>query len=109
MGDRLWLRNGADRSAIASRDAIVDGSLMFNERARVGALALKIPTINVIAEMLPYGLLMSYGRTSLTLSGRPQVDKLVVKHMGGDGVLSAPSMIGLMERLAGADRGHHRT
>ena len=25
-------------------------------------------------------------------------DKLVVKHMGGDGVLSTPSMIGLMER-----------
>ena len=29
-------------------------------------------------------------------------DKLVVKHMGGDGVLSTPSMIGLMER-AGID------
>ena len=25
-------------------------------------------------------------------------DKLVVKHMGGNGVLSTPSMIGLMER-----------
>lgn len=25
-------------------------------------------------------------------------DKLVVKHMGGEGVLSTPSMIGLMER-----------
>jgi len=25
-------------------------------------------------------------------------DKLVVRHMGGDGVLSTPSMIGLMER-----------
>ena len=25
-------------------------------------------------------------------------DRLVVKHMGGDGVLSTPSMIGLMER-----------
>ena len=25
-------------------------------------------------------------------------DKLIVKHMGGDGVLSTPSMIGLMER-----------
>jgi predicted thioesterase len=25
-------------------------------------------------------------------------DKLVVKHVGGDGVLSTPSMIGLMER-----------
>ena len=27
-------------------------------------------------------------------------DKLVVKHMGGDGVLSTPSMIGLMERAS---------
>ncbi len=27
-------------------------------------------------------------------------DTLVVKHMGGDGVLSTPSMIGLMERAA---------
>ena len=27
-------------------------------------------------------------------------DKLVVKHMGGEGVLSTPSMIGLMERAA---------
>ncbi|MCW5748213.1 MAG: thioesterase family protein [Alphaproteobacteria bacterium] len=27
-------------------------------------------------------------------------DALVVKHMGGDGVLSTPSMIGLMERTA---------
>ena len=27
-------------------------------------------------------------------------DQLVVKHMGGEGVLSTPSMIGLMERAA---------
>jgi fluoroacetyl-CoA thioesterase len=27
-------------------------------------------------------------------------DRLVVKHMGGDGVLSTPSMIGLMERAS---------
>lgn len=27
-------------------------------------------------------------------------DSLVVKHMGGDGVLSTPSMIGLMERTS---------
>jgi predicted thioesterase len=32
-------------------------------------------------------------------------DKLVVRHMGGDGVLSTPSMIGLMER-AGIPEGH---
>ena len=30
----------------------------------------------------------------------PVDDKLVVKHMGGDGVLSTPSMIALMERTS---------
>jgi putative ABC transport system substrate-binding protein len=46
------------------RGAIVNGSLLFNERVRVGTLALahKIPTLGVIAEMVPYGLLMSYGQ-----------------------------------------------
>jgi putative tryptophan/tyrosine transport system substrate-binding protein len=44
--------------------AIVNGSLLFNERARVGAAALahKVPTLTFIAEMVPYGLLMSYGQ-----------------------------------------------
>ena len=43
--------------------AMVAGSMFFNERARVGraALAHKIPTMTMIAEMVPYGLLMSYG------------------------------------------------
>lgn len=37
--------------------------MFFNQRARVGAAALakKIPTISLIAETVPYGLLMSYG------------------------------------------------
>lgn len=44
--------------------AIVNGSMLFNERARLGASALahKIPTLSAIAEMVPYGLLMSYGQ-----------------------------------------------
>jgi len=44
--------------------AIVNGSMLFNERARLGAsaLAYKIPTLSAIAEMVPYGLLMSYGQ-----------------------------------------------
>jgi putative ABC transport system substrate-binding protein len=43
---------------------IVSGPSFFNERARVGASALAhgIPTISFIAEMVPYGLLMSYGQ-----------------------------------------------
>jgi putative tryptophan/tyrosine transport system substrate-binding protein len=37
--------------------------MLFNERARVGASALahRMPAIGFIAEMVPYGLLMSYG------------------------------------------------
>jgi putative ABC transport system substrate-binding protein len=44
--------------------AVVNGSMLFNERARLGASALahKIPTLSAIAEMVPYGLLMSYGQ-----------------------------------------------
>jgi putative ABC transport system substrate-binding protein len=42
----------------------VSGSLLFNERARVGgsALAHRLPTFGLVAEMVPYGLLMSYGQ-----------------------------------------------
>jgi putative ABC transport system substrate-binding protein len=44
---------------------VMAGSAMqFNERARIGSLALaqKLPTIAGIAEMVPYGLLLSYGQ-----------------------------------------------
>jgi putative ABC transport system substrate-binding protein len=42
---------------------VVAGSMLFNERARVGASALAhgMPAIGLTAEMVPYGLLMSYG------------------------------------------------
>jgi len=42
---------------------IVSGSMLFNERARVGASALahRLPAVSFISEMVPYGLLMSYG------------------------------------------------
>jgi putative tryptophan/tyrosine transport system substrate-binding protein len=38
--------------------------MFFNERARVGtsALAHGMPTISFIGEMVPYGLLLSYGQ-----------------------------------------------
>ncbi|WFU43582.1 ABC transporter substrate-binding protein [Bradyrhizobium sp. CB82] len=44
--------------------AFVTGSMLSNERARVGvsALASGMPTMSVIAEMVPYGMLMSYGQ-----------------------------------------------
>jgi putative ABC transport system substrate-binding protein len=44
--------------------AVVIGSMMFNERARVGssALAHKMPTLTTVGEMVQYGLLMSYGQ-----------------------------------------------
>jgi putative tryptophan/tyrosine transport system substrate-binding protein len=42
---------------------VVTGAMLFNERARVGASALahRMPTISFVSEMVPYGLLMSYG------------------------------------------------
>jgi len=45
------------------RAALVGGSMFFNERARVGRAALdnKIATMSFIAEMVPYGLLVTYG------------------------------------------------
>jgi putative ABC transport system substrate-binding protein len=44
--------------------AMVAGAMMFNERARVGAAALKhrMPVLAVVGEMVPHGLLMSYGQ-----------------------------------------------
>jgi putative ABC transport system substrate-binding protein len=44
--------------------AIVAGALMFNERVRVGssALAYRMPTLSIVGEMVPHGLLMSYGQ-----------------------------------------------
>jgi putative tryptophan/tyrosine transport system substrate-binding protein len=50
-------RDGFDGVALA-------GSMLFSERARVGASALehKMPTVTVIAEMVPHGLLLSYGQ-----------------------------------------------
>ena len=42
---------------------VVLGSMLFNERAPVGASAVAhgMPTIGYVSEMVPYGLLMSYG------------------------------------------------
>jgi putative tryptophan/tyrosine transport system substrate-binding protein len=42
---------------------VVTGSMLFNERARVGASALAhgMPAISNVSETVPYGLLISYG------------------------------------------------
>ena len=50
-------RDGVDGVAIA-------GPLLFNQRVRVGAAALahKIPSLSGVAEMVPHGLLLSYGQ-----------------------------------------------
>jgi putative tryptophan/tyrosine transport system substrate-binding protein len=44
--------------------ATVRGSMLFNERVRVGASALKhrMPAMTIVAEMVPHGLLLSYGQ-----------------------------------------------
>src|SRR5260370_24224363 len=38
--------------------------MLFNERARIGssALAHRLPALSFIAEMVPHGLLLSYGQ-----------------------------------------------
>jgi putative tryptophan/tyrosine transport system substrate-binding protein len=40
------------------------GSMLFNERARIGssALAHRLPALSYIGEMVPHGLLLSYGQ-----------------------------------------------
>lgn len=50
-------RYGFDGVALA-------GPLLFNERVRIGASALKykMPTLSVVAEMVPHGVLLSYGQ-----------------------------------------------
>jgi len=50
-------RDGFDGVALA-------GPLLFNERLRIGASALKhrMPTLSLIGEMVPHGLLLSYGQ-----------------------------------------------
>jgi len=44
--------------------AFSQGSLLFNLRARIGAVALshKLPAVTHVAEEVPYGLLCSYGQ-----------------------------------------------
>jgi putative ABC transport system substrate-binding protein len=51
------VRDGIDGLIVAS------GSMMFNERARIGSfvLANKLPTEVAVAEMVPFGPLLSYG------------------------------------------------
>jgi putative ABC transport system substrate-binding protein len=54
----------ADLVASGSEALLVGpGSMMFNERARIGAFvsAKKIPTEVAVAEMVPYGPILSYG------------------------------------------------
>jgi len=47
-----------------SNGVIISGSMLFNQRARVGASAIahKLPALGVAAEQVPYGLLLSYGQ-----------------------------------------------
>jgi putative tryptophan/tyrosine transport system substrate-binding protein len=55
-----------DKIAQDHADGVVfgTGSMMFNERARIGAAitAHRLPALGYIAEAVPYGLLMSYGQ-----------------------------------------------
>jgi putative ABC transport system substrate-binding protein len=57
--------DGALAESTAGREALMvgPGSMMFNERARIGTFvsAKKLPTEVAVAEMVPFGPLLSYG------------------------------------------------
>jgi putative ABC transport system substrate-binding protein len=83
--------------------AEVVGSMMFNERVRVGssALAHKIPTITIISEMVQYGLLMSYGQDFPDYFRRAAgyVDKILRGAKPGDLPVEQPTRFKLVINL----------
>ena len=88
--------------------AEVDGSMMFNERVRVGssALAHKMPTITFIAEMVQYGLLMSYGQDfpDYFRKAAGYVDKILRGAKPGDLPVEQPTRFKQVINLKGTSK-----
>src|SRR3954454_1707895 len=83
--------------------ACVVGPPMYNERARVGASALahKVPTISANAEMVRFGLLLSYGPDFLDYFYRAvgYVDKVLKGAKPGDLPIEQPTRFKLVINL----------
>jgi putative ABC transport system substrate-binding protein len=79
------------------------GSMLFNERARLGssALAHKLPTFVSIGEMVPYGPLMSYGQDFLDYFRRAAayVDKILKGARPADLPVEQPTHLKLVLNL----------
>jgi len=82
------------------------GSMLFNERARMGASVLKhrLPVITVIGEEVPYGLLISYGQDFPDLFRRTAayVDKILKGAKPADLPVEQPTAFKLVLNLKAA-------
>ena len=82
------------------------GSMLFNERARMGASVLKhrLPVITVIGEEVPYGLLISYGQDFPDLFRRTAayVDKILKGAKPADLPVEQPTAFKLVLTLKAA-------
>jgi putative ABC transport system substrate-binding protein len=87
-------RGGADAVIVGP------GSMFFNERARIGSLALeyKLPTLVNVAEMVPHGALMSYGQDFPDFFRRAVVyaDKILKGAKPGDLPIEQPTRLKLV-------------
>jgi putative tryptophan/tyrosine transport system substrate-binding protein len=84
----------------------VGGGLLVNERAQVGASALahKLPTMALIAEMVPYGVLLSYGPDFLDYFRKAAVyaDKILKGARPADLPVEQPTRFKLVVNLKAA-------
>jgi putative ABC transport system substrate-binding protein len=79
------------------------GSMLFNERARIGssALAHRLPALSYIAEMVPHGLLLSYGQDFPDFFRRAvaYIDKILKGAMPTDLPVEQPTKFKLVVNL----------
>jgi len=79
------------------------GGLLFIERARMGAAALthRLPALVIIAEEVPYGLLMSYGQDLPDFFRRAAgyVDKILKRARPADLPVEQPTKLKLVLNL----------
>ncbi|WP_426412904.1 ABC transporter substrate-binding protein [Bradyrhizobium ganzhouense] len=86
--------------------AVVHGSMLNNEGARLGASALahRMPTMSIFAEKVQYGLLMSYGQDAFEIVGRTAgyVDKILKGTKPAELPVEQPTRLKLVINLKAA-------